>query len=189
MTDWPVFLADLRSIEKQRRSEHVTFPQDPDYVGWMPYDLARFVMFLTDAVAAATRDPRASGYLGLYFLDVGAGPGTKVLLARELFDLEAAGIEIVPEHVAAAHVLGAHVLQCDARTYQGYHSHDIIYLNRPLQDLAFEQHIMDSMRPGAVLISVNGMTRPPAPGWDGVAEEYDDGLPQGSLVHGVWRKH
>ena len=190
MTDWPVFLTGLRATEKQWRTERVNSPQAQDYVGWMPYDLSRFVMFLTDAIAVA---PRPSGYLGRYFLDVGAGPGTKVLLARELFGLEAVGIEIVPEYVAAAHALGAHVLQCDARAYQGYHSHDIVYLNRPVQDPAFERHVMGLMRPGSVLITVNGMTRPPHTEWEPVSEEYD--VPGGptrppalDAIHGVWRK-
>lgn len=190
MTDWPRFLTDLREIEKQWRTEPASSPQDPDYVRWMPYELSRFVMFLTDAVAVATR---GSAYLGHYFLDVGAGPGTKVLLARELFGLEAAGIEIVPEYVAAAHALGAHVLQCDARTYEGYHTHDIVYLNRPVQDPAFERRVMGLMRPGSVLITVNGMTRPPHTEWEPVSEEYDvpDGLirpPALEAIHGVWRK-
>ena len=189
MTDWPVFLTDLREIEKQWRTEAASSPQDPDYVGWMPYDLSRFVMFLTDAVAVATPGPLSL----ISFLDVGAGPGTKVLLARELYDMDAAGIEIVPEYRAAAVVLGAQVLLCDARTYLCYAAYDIVYLNRPVQDVAFERQVMAAMRPGAVLITVNGMTRPPHTEWEPVAEEYDvpDGLtrpPALEAIHGVWRK-
>ena len=181
---WARFLAELRDVEQLWRGVRVTLPDPKDYVGWMPYDLSRFAMFLTDAVAAAP---------GPDFLDAGAGLGTKVLLARYLYDLEAGGIEIVREYVAAAHALGAYVLQCDARTYQGYGSHDIVYLNRPVQDPAFERHVMGLMRPGAVLIIVNGMTRPPVTEWEEISEEYDvpDTLsryPALQAIHGVWRK-
>jgi SAM-dependent methyltransferase len=153
---WPRFLQDLEDVERTWRNVRVTIPDAKDYVRWMPYPIGRFSMFLSDAVAVAP---------GLDFLDVGAGPGTKCLLAAQLFDLQAGGIEVCPEYVQAARELGAQVIECNARGYGGWDTHDIVYLNSPVQDTRFERHVMDMIRPGAVLITVNGMTRPPAADW------------------------
>jgi hypothetical protein len=174
--EWPGFLQHLRDTEQHWRGVKVTLPDPRDYVGWIPYDLSRFAMFLTDAVTAAP---------GPDFLDAGAGPGTKVLLAARLYDLQAGGIELIPEYCKAARELGAHVLECNARGYGGWDTHDIVYLNRPVQDRAFERHVMNMIRPAAILITVNGMARPPSAEWELVAEEYTD---DHHLVHGVWRK-
>jgi SAM-dependent methyltransferase len=143
--------------------------------GWLPYPLAQFVTYLTDAIRA-TPGPR--------FLDVGCGPGTKLRIARMLFGLQAAGVDISPEMIAEGKRQGLAVVIADARTWGGYRDADIIYINRPIVPPAgFEHRLMSHMRPGAVLISVNGATRPSDLGWDIVAEEFGTGP-----VCGVWSK-
>lgn len=145
--------------------------------GWLPYPIASFITYLSDAVQEAT---------GPRFLDAGCGPGTKLVIAEALFGLQVAGLEIVPAYVAQARARGLRVGLTDARTWQGYGSADIVYFNRPVAEQeAFEKHVMENMRRGGVLISVNGRTRPSEAGWIIVAEEIGD--PR-APVHGVWQK-
>ena len=136
----------------------------PGCVGFLPYSQSLFIMYLSDALTA-TQGPR--------FLDVGCGPGTKLTLAHKLFGLDAAGIEIVPAYVDAARNDGLTVLEADARDWDGYDYADIVYVDRPCEDQEqLERHIMKQMRPGGVLISVNGRLTPSDEGWPVVAEEY-----------------
>jgi SAM-dependent methyltransferase len=172
---WPAFLAAIRAEE---RDWSIMWPRqaDPGYVGFMPFNLARFVMFLTDAVSEAPGDR---------FLDVGCGPGTKVLLAAMLYDLDAAGIDILPMYISAARAHGVPATYMDAREFNGYADFDIVYLNRPVKgdgQAKLEAQIMNAMRPGAVLMLMNGVYHPGQQlGWEPVAEEWD-------TLDGVWRK-
>ena len=172
MTDWPVFLRELRAEEDRWRH---TPADHADSVPWMPFDMARFVMFLTEAVAASP---------GPAFLDVGCGPGSKVRLATALFDLEAYGIEIDPKMVTRALECGVQAVHADALAWPAYNEADIVYLNRPMQggsQASLEMQIMDRMAPGAVLISVNALLRPSDFGWETIAAEWD-------ARDGVWKK-
>lgn len=143
---------------------------------YMPYPIPQFITYLADAVMAAPGDR---------FLDVGAGPGVKMELARDLFGLSVAGVEIDPGMAHDALARGLRVVCTDARTWDGYAQADIVYMNRPFEDdqQAMERAIMKAMAPGAVLISVNGALLPSAEeGWLAVAEEADE------PVRGVWAK-
>jgi SAM-dependent methyltransferase len=143
--------------------------------GWLPYDLAGFITYMSDAVTEAT---------GPKFLDVGCGPGTKLVVAEALFGLEVAGLEITGPYVSMARARGLRVAQADARTWPWYGAPDIVFINRPVADQEpFERYVMEQMKPGGVLISVNGHLYPSRqPGWIIVAEEADE------PVRGVWQK-
>ena len=170
--EWRHFLEDITEEENMWRGRDVTYPGERHkIVGWFPCPIAPFVSLLTEAMLAVP---------GPRFLDVGAGPGTKVALASKLFGLDAAGIELAPEMV----VPGRGVELGDARTYRGYGLADVVYMNRPiLPPQSLERLVMQYMRPGAVLILVNAVTRPSDEGWHIVSEELAPGP-----VSGVWAK-
>ena len=149
-------------------------PGTEQFLPWMPLSVPRFVMLLTDAVAVSR---------GTSFLDVGCGPGTKVLLAEKLYGLDGHGIDRVPDYVQAARDLGVSAEQADAITWCDYGRYDILYLNKPCHgplEALLERRVMGLMKPGAVLIMANAADRPPAD-WELVAAEWDTNS-------GVWRK-
>ncbi len=170
--EWPYFLSQITRIEREwlGKGDHGTY----QFLPWMPYSVSRFVMYLTDAVAASP---------GPMFLDVGCGPGSKILLASALFGLDAFGFDRVPEYVKAALDNGAPAVQADALTYPAYHEVDIVYLNKPCHgslEAQLERKIFEEMKPGAVIIMCNAAVRPPDD-WEPVALEWD-------MNSGVWRK-
>jgi hypothetical protein len=99
------------------------------------------------------------------FLDIGSGPGSKMLIAQELFCLDACGFDRVPEYVAAAAELGLNVTEADALEWGGYGDADLIWFHRPLRDpvrqFTLEQQVWKDMAPGAVVICAN-LEAPPA---------------------------
>lgn len=120
------------------------------YVPWIPFPIYDFVALVAEALPETTGDR---------FLDIGAGVGSKVLLADTIFNLDARGIERVPEYAAEANRYGIPVRTADAMDYQNYDVFDLLFINRPFADPAeeakLEMHVLDAMKPGAVLIGVN----------------------------------
>ncbi len=120
------------------------------YVPWIPFPVHDFVALVAEAMPETTGDR---------FLDIGAGVGSKVLLADAVFGLNSRGIERVPEYAAEAARHGITVHTVDALDYQGYHQADLIFINRPFYDpgeeAKLEQHVWDSVRTGAVIVGVN----------------------------------
>jgi len=172
-------IGELLMAIAQREQAFKDMPADlPEGTfGWLPYSIANFILYLSDAVMYAP---------GPKFLDVGCGPGTKLIVAEALFGLQVAGIEIVPEWAHQARLSGLRVQCWDARTWEGYREADIVYHNRPVDPQEpFERHVMEHMRSGAVLIAVNARLRASDEGWPQIAEEYAD--PR-APVAGVWRK-
>jgi precorrin-6B methylase 2 len=170
--EWPGFLNKITRIERawMGTGNHGT----QDHLPWMPYSVSKFVAFLLDAMMVTPGDQ---------FLDIGAGPGTKVMLAEALFSLQAYGIERVRDYVDAAVAQGVQVAHADALSYPAYSEPDILYLNRPCHgqlEVKLERKIMEEMRPGAVLIMANASTRPPDD-WEPVTLEWD-------MNSGVWKK-
>jgi len=99
----------------------------------------------------------------LRFLDVGAGGGTKLTLARLYFDL-ADGLEYDPGYVAAAERMfeicqaaRCRVIEGDGLTFEDYSAYDVIYFYRPIQDTPLlhqlEERIVQQARPGTVLVA------------------------------------
>jgi hypothetical protein len=64
---------------------------DSRYLPWMPFSIPAFIALAAEAL------PETSGNR---FLDIGAGAGTKMLLAREIFGLRVTGIEVSTAHLA-----------------------------------------------------------------------------------------
>jgi hypothetical protein len=144
---------------------------------WMPYNLFDFLALLFEAVPLIPDNGR--------FLDVGAGPGSKMVLAREVAGLDVTGIEVSDTLAALGRAIGLPVRTADARYWAGYGKHDCVWLNRPLRDAVIEQALEERVRagmaPGAVLICANTETRPPQ-SWFIINDSWDD------LRRGAWVK-
>jgi trans-aconitate methyltransferase len=123
---------------------------------------------------------------GPRFLDVGCGPGTKMLLASRFFGLDAAGIEISPEMAGAAQAHGpvttGDALQVPAGTYGQF---DLIWLYRPFRDPELEEkleaRIMDEMKPGAILAGGAWEHCPADSRWHTVVDDWE-------LRRGAWMR-
>lgn len=172
---WPSFLHELDASERAWNTRQVRYSR-PDAVPMLPYPTPMFASLLLQAVMVAPPSLLDSGGYGpSRFLDVGAGPGAKVRLAAALFGLDARGIDIVPQFSMEARAHGADVEVADAFDYDGYADAEIIYVNRPstlMEDL--EKTVMDGMKPGAVLMMVNGRSDPGRSGWVMVTQEYGE---------------
>lgn len=142
---------------------------------WMPYDCAEFSMMLLEAIAEADSHT---------FLDVGCGPGSKMLIARDIFGLDAFGIDVIPSLIDEAHASGLHAGVADALAYSDYGRHGIVWLNRPYRDAeleaALEAKVWGQMAPGSVVICAN-LEAPPPSDWLIVLDDWE-------VRRGVWRK-
>lgn len=205
--NWPVLLRELDAAEHIWNSREVKYPR-PDAVPWKPYPLAGFVALLTEAMMVAPfrsawgdinmveDDQWQHGKIRL--IDVGCGPGTKLRLARAMFDLNVYGIDIVGRFVdeALQHRVRAGKIdafefpetgQAMTTTPFGYSDFDIVYVNRPSGEVhKLEPLIMERMRPDAVLIAVNWVNDPAAHGFAPHFQEMSM-IPRGPLC-GVWIK-
>jgi SAM-dependent methyltransferase len=127
---------------------------------WMPFPLFDFIALIAEAL------PEISGEK---FLDIGSGIGTKMLLAREIFGLDADGLELVPEFAQQAQDLGFDVQREDALEFGSYGDYDLLFFNRPLQDqdlqARLEAKVWADMQPGAVAVCANLLSRPPENWW------------------------
>jgi hypothetical protein len=155
--------------------------QNPDerqqYTPWMPFSVPAFIALLAEALPAADGD---------YFLGIGCGIGSKELLAREIFGLDAHGFDRVAEYVAAARSLGIDAETADALEYTGYGKAHILWFNRVARDPALqariERHVWVHAQPGAVAICANLDAPPPRDSWFPVLDDWDD------LRRGIWQK-
>ncbi len=127
------------------------------YLPWMPFSWPDFIALVAEALPDTPGDR---------FLDIGAGVGTKMTLARELFGLDVHGVERVPEYVAQARSQGLEVTEADALAWDGYGEFDLIFFNRPFFDVArqadLERRVWAAMKPGAVVIGANLLYPPPS---------------------------
>jgi hypothetical protein len=126
---------------------------------FVPHHPGRFV----ESMQAAFRVLSALGRLeGARFLDVGAGAGTKLLLAQEFF-AEAHGIELDEGYLARAALIGnaggpvRRVFAGDALAYEGYGEFEVIYAWVPpsLSEIqnALERRIWEGAREGTVVVA------------------------------------
>jgi SAM-dependent methyltransferase len=143
---------------------------------WMPFPMSGYILLLDEAFAAAP---------GNRFLDVGCGPGSKMMRARDTYGLDVTGIEIVPEYAAEAGRHGLDVRLGDALDFKDYGEFDLIWIYRPFRDpdleAALEDLIWDQMAVGALAMCA-GLEAPPPAGsfWP----ELDDL----ELKRGIYRK-
>jgi trans-aconitate methyltransferase len=106
------------------------------------------------------------------FLDLGAGIGTKVLIAAQL-GYQAMGVEVVPAYLSKAREIGANVAYGDVRS-TSVRGFGIVYLNHPLADAceenALEARVLAELSPGAALINVHSPNdRPRGAHWRTIA--------------------
>lgn len=167
-------LSEVRQAERhwQKRVEL----DDDRYTPWMPSDIAQFLVLLIEAMAEAPGDR---------FLEVGCGPGSKMMLARDLFGLDVYGFDRVGEYVAAAVSAGLECALSDAFEFGGYDRFDIVFFNRPCRDRQLEQelerHVWRKMRRGAVVICMNLESQPPPEKWLVITDDWES-------RRGVWLK-
>lgn len=152
--------------------------RDPVFLPFIPYQPADFLAVMLDCVAEAS---------GSRFLDIGAGPGTKMALAAELFGLEAHGIEIDKDMALTASSVGQVVVRDALGVSDAYvREFDIVWMYRPFRDPHFEhqleQQVMDAMNPGAILAGGQWeMEKPPA-GWITIVDDWDGGAKRGAWM-------
>ena len=131
------------------------------YSPWVPYGIPGFLRLALIALEAA--DPG-----NLRFLEVGCGPGTKMMLARDILGLDVHGIERDQAYAAQWEALGIQAEMTDAMTWDGYGNYGLVWVNRPLRsqvmEAGLEAIVRSGMAPGAVLAGANLVTRPP-PSW------------------------
>jgi hypothetical protein len=150
---------------------------DRRYAGWMPFNNDNFLGLAMAALRAAPGDPPS-------LFGIGAGIGTKEMLAQEVLGFRVSAIERVAELAIQAAQLGIDVEIGDAAEYGGYGKHDAVWFNRacrdPVLQARLEAWVWENMRPGAVAICAN--LEAPPPGWIIVDQDMDH------VCRGVWQK-
>lgn len=168
----------IRTVDKLEREWMGKVPAagDATHTPWMPFPRHEFVAMLADAVADADGGDR--------FLEIGCGPGTKMMLADSIFDLNVQGVERVPEYVAQARQMGLLVHEADAADWKGYGEYDIVWFNRPFRDreaqAALEALVWDELRTGAVVMCANLEGKPPS-SWYPIDDDWE-------VRRGIWQK-
>jgi len=175
MSDVRDLLTSVRQIERQWQKQ-VDVGDQQMFTGWMPSDVAQYLVLLIEAIAEAP---------GNSFLEIGCGPGTKMMLAQGLFGLDATGFDRVPEYVVAAKEHGLNVAECDAFDFQAYGKFDIVFFNRPFRNREvqadLEKLVYSKVRRGAVVIAMNLETQPPDSKYLVVTDDWES-------RRGVWLK-
>jgi SAM-dependent methyltransferase len=147
----PEEIADLEDEWSQTANEAAALGQ----IGFLPYPLDGFRYLLQ--MVRPFLPPAHS------FLDLGAGIGTKVLIAAQL-GYQAMGVEVVPAYLTKAREIGANVAYGDVRS-TSVRGFGIVYLNHPLavadEQADLEARIRAELSPGAALICVNSPSPKP----------------------------
>ena len=134
---------------------------------FMPFQLADFTAILLECVAETN---------GPNFLDVGAGPGSKMMIAEELFGLTPFGVEIDEDLVLCSPYRDNIVCACALTSDIDYGSYDIIWLYRPFRDPSMEAQlegkIREQMKPGAILAGGAWELDPPLH-WETIVDDWD----------------
>jgi trans-aconitate methyltransferase len=168
-----------RAVQLDQQWQRKVPENDRRYTPWMPFSTPAFVALLAEAVPEA-RETRGD----IRFLDIGCGPGSKMLIARDLFGLDATGFDRVPEYTAAARSLGLNANDADAEHYVAYGSFSVIWFNRVARDAEIqariEARVWRDAAPGAVVLCANLEDRPPA-AWLPVLDDWED-------RRGIWAK-
>jgi hypothetical protein len=149
---------------------------DQKFLPWMPFSWPEFISMTAEAL------PELSGRK---YLEVGCGPGSRMLLAREIFGLEVSGFDRVSEYTEFAGELLQTPVTCeDALEYKDYGSFDLLWFNRPIRDQdlqgKLEAKVWDEMAPGAVVACAHLDSRPPQH-WYPVLDDWE-------IKRGVWQK-
>lgn len=166
-----------RGILVQGEQEHAMF------TSWMPFQPFSFVTLVAEAVTEVNFPPGPDS--PPRFFEIGAGPGTKMLIARELFGFEVHGIEYYDEYAVSARALGLDVVTADAGAWTAYDGFALIWFNRVFRDsraqALLEGRVWACASPGTVIMCANLESRPPI-SWYPVLDEWDDSRT------GIWQK-
>lgn len=164
-------IADVTRLDREWQRKPAGHDEPERSTPWMPFPLFDFIALVAEAL------PETEGGS---LLEVGCGIGTRMLVAHELFGLEAHGIDRVPEYVAQASQMlpegmtGVTAEVADALGWDGYGKYDLLWFNRPFRDRAtqrqLEAQVWQDMRPGAVVIWANLEMPPPANWWPVLVE-------------------
>lgn len=174
------FLTTAAVIRNVQETEHRWLKQgDPmsPTLPWTPFQPADFLSIVFEC---------APELKGRDFLDVGCGPGTKMLMARHFYGLEAHGIETDDAMGTEARSHGL-VLRLDAAdTLPGFYgAYDLIWLCRwfrdPVPERRMEAWVMDEMKPGAILAGSGWEICPADHRWIPVVDDWE-------LRRGAWMK-
>lgn len=165
-----------KQLDLEWQKRHDVGRDDQRMLPWMPHSWPEYIALLAEAMPELT---------GRRFLEIGCGPGTRMLLARELFGLDVFGFDRVPEYVAAVeHEFGYDVICEDALEYKNYGEFDFIWFNRPIRDQKLqgqlEAKVWDEMAHGALVGCAHLDNRPPQH-WYPVIDDWE-------IKRGVWQK-
>ena len=147
---------------------------------WMPFNIFRFLALAAEALPEldGAADP-------VRYFEIGAGPGTKMMLMKEIFGFEVHGIEFYDEYAAAARSTGLDVRTVDAMSWPSYAGSGLIWFNRvyrtPAGQKMLEPLVWETASPGTVIMCANLEDRPPM-SWYPVLDEWDDSRA------GIWQK-
>ncbi len=180
--NWDFFRATQKLIGTVQETEHHWLKQgDPKspVLPWMPFQPAEFCSILFECL------PEMKGNR---FLDVGCGPGTKMLLAQNLFYLEVHGVEVDRDMACCAQeVFGTRVTISDALALPSgsFSDFDLVWLYRPFRDPVYETRletrIMDELKPGAILAGAHWEVCPADHRWITVFDDWE-------IRRGAWMK-
>lgn len=166
-----------RGTLRQGEGEHAMF------TSWMPFQPFRFIAMAAEAVPEISFPPDPA--CRPRALEIGAGPGTKMLLLREMFGFEVHGIEYYDEYAVTGRALGLDVVTGDAGASTAYGGYELIWFNRCFRDpraqRLLERLVWDHASPGTVVMCANLEDRPPM-SWYPVLDEWDDSRA------GIWQK-
>lgn len=168
-----------RAMDLDRQWQRKVPEDDRRYTPWMPFSTPAFVALLAEAV------PEALPVGGdIRFLDIGCGPGPKMLIARDLFGMDVRGFDRVRDYVIAARTLGLPADTGDAETWASYGAASVVWFNRVARDAVIqariEERVWHGMTAGALAICAN--LESPPPGWVPVLDDWADGR------RGIWAK-
>lgn len=158
----------IRSAQDMDSTYNLTGGND-ERLPYMPFQLADFTAILFEAAAETN---------GTFFLDVGAGTGSKMMIAEELFSLNAYGIEIDENLVLASSYNRNRRLTCTCALTGDvdYSIYDIIWLYRPFRDpeleAKLENRIRQEMKPEAILAGGAWELEPPRH-WETIVDDWD----------------
>lgn len=151
---------------------------DRRYTPFMAFNKPALVALIAEALPAVTP---VNG--DIRFLAIGCGPGSDLIIARDIFGMDATGFDRVPEYVAAARSLGLKADETDAEHYYGYSRFQLTWFNRVARDAEIEARIEATAwhrtAPGTVVIGAN--LEAPPPGWLPVLDDWE-------IRRGIWLK-
>ena len=170
-------LAETVSTVDREWLKKIQAADDEHHIPWIPFPVSEFISLLWEANAAAAGDS---------YLEIGCGPGTKMLIAQTVFGLDVFGFDRVPEFVEQARDLNGlrSADIADASKWDDFGGYDIIWFNRVFrlaeEERALETREWETMRPGAVVMCANLDAAPPS-SWFIVVDDWE-------IRRGIWMK-